>query len=109
MLQGLHCIAGFVLQRRGVDELCCNTLKCIVTETVELCCDTGSRHSRAGPRHSRLGAGLGVQARARRRQARGALGTQNQIKSNNLIIIIINLNTAIANNNRNMHSMIYHD
>ena len=66
---GKNCIAGvalycslgvmaeIVLHRRGVDELCRNTLKCIVTEAVGLCRDTGSRHSRAGPRHSRLGAG----------------------------------------------------
>ena len=41
MLQGLHCIAGLVLQRRGVDKLCRNTLKCIVTEGAGLCRDTG--------------------------------------------------------------------
>ena len=45
------------MQRRGVDELCRNTLKCIVTEAAGLCRDTGSRHIRVGPRHSRLGAG----------------------------------------------------
>ena len=44
------------MQRRGVDELCRNTLKCIVTEAAGLCRDTGSRHSRARPQHSRRGA-----------------------------------------------------
>ena len=67
----LCCKGCIVLQRKGVDELCRNILKCIVTEAAELCHDTGSRHSRAGPRHSRLGAGLSPKRWALGREVRG--------------------------------------
>ena len=67
----LCCKGCIVLQRRGVDELCRNILKCIVTEAAELCHDTGPRHSRAGPRHSRLGAGLSPKRWALGREVRG--------------------------------------
>ena len=59
---------------KGVEELCRNTLKCIVTEAAELCCDTGSRHSRTGPRHSTRGAGTLGTRHGTGTHVQGALG-----------------------------------
>ena len=64
------------MQRRGVDKLCRNTLKCIMIEAAGLCYDIGSRHSRLGA--GRWGSGRGKRARGRTHGAcgRGARGAR---------------------------------